>query len=196
MTEYIPFDIQITDGQRKALQRPGQVVLRFTKEQLVADSGGSKLLLTKSQINKIQKSRDNKKGVEIKFSKRQLTKNQSGGFIMPLLTAAASKLAPVAMAGLTGLVSGLANSAAQKMTGSSVKLSVPKQHLDELQEAVSLLESKNILPNGSRAAIQKDIDQRGGAFVLPLVASLLGSFLPTLFSSKKGAGIYFPWEKK
>ena len=195
MTKYIPFDIQLTDGQRKAMQKPGQVVLRFTKEQLFADPEGSRLLLTQGQVNKIRRSKDKQKGLEIKLSKRQLHKNQSGGFILPLLAAAASKLAPLAMSGLTGLVSGLANSAASKLVGSSVQLEVPKRHLDELQKAVALLESRHILPDGSRTAIRKDIEQKGGAFMLPLVASLLGSFLPTLFGSKKGTGIYLPWEK-
>ena len=192
MTEYLPFDINLTGAQKAALQRPGQVVLRFSKEQLLSNSDGSKLLLTRRQINKIKKCRLNEKGTEIRISKRQRQRNQTGGFILPLLATAAKTIGPVAMAALSGMASSLAGAATDKLTGKGVNLLVPKEDLDHLQNAVAILESKNILPQGSCDAIGKDVSQRGGAFVLPLLASLLGTFLPTLF---KGRGVYLPWEK-
>ena len=100
--------------------------------------------------------------------------------------------APVAVAALSGIVSSLAGTAADKITGKGVNLAIPKDDLTELQKAVTILESKQILPQGSSDAIKKDIEQQGGAFMLPLVASLLGTFLPTLF---KGSGVFLPWEK-
>ena len=193
MTEYIPFDVKLSDGQKAALQKPGQVILRFSKDQLSSGSNGSKLLLTQRQINKIKKCRLKQKGTEIRISKRQRQKNQSGGFILPLLATAAKAVAPVAIAALSGMASSLASTATEKMTGKGVNLRIPKGDLEELQKAVSILESKHVLPQGSSDAIKNDVEQQGGAFMLPLVASLLGTFLPTLF---KGSGVYLPWEKK
>lgn len=192
MTEFVPFDICLTDAQKAALQKPGQVVLRLSKEQLLSKSSGSPLLLTRRQINKIKKCQLNEKGTEIRISKRQRQKNQTGGFILPLLATAAKTVGPVALAALSGMASSLAGAATEKMMGKGVNLTVPAADLDELQKAVSILESKNLLPRGSCDAIKNDVKQRGGAFVLPLIASLLGTFLPTLF---KGRGMYLPWEK-
>ena len=190
MTEYLPFDISLTDGQRAALRNPGLVVLRFSKEQLTSNSNGSKLLLTRRQIDKVKKCRLKQKGTEIKISKRQRQKNQSGGFILPLLAKVAG---PVAVAALSGIVSSLAGTATDKIAGKGINLRIPKGDLEELQNVVTILESKQILPQGSGDAIKKDAEQHGGSFILPLVASLLGTFLPTLF---KGNGVYLPWEKK
>ena len=193
MTKYFPYEVNLTESQRKSLQKTGQVVLRFTKDQLLNPSNVSKLLLTQGQINKISKCKAANKGVEIKLSKTQMHKNQTGGFLLPL-AALASKLAPVAISGLSGLVSGLADTAVRKIAGNGVEVVIPKQDIEELEKAVQILESRNILPMGSGEAIRHDISQKGGAFVLPLVASLLGSFLPTLFRSK-GNGVFLPWEK-
>jgi hypothetical protein len=152
-------------------------------------------LLTKSQVSKIEKHKASNTGVEIKLSVSQLKRNQTGGWL-PILPILAKVAAPIAMSAITGLVGSLANTLADKIAGKGIQdeqdvsLSLSKNDLNELVKIAEVLERKSVLPSGSSVAISRQADQKGGAFLLPLVASLIGTL-----GSKKGNGIYLPWEK-
>jgi hypothetical protein len=200
---YFDYELPLTDGQleklRSAVKNKNAITLKFNHEVLNQRENLRKLMLTRTQINKIENHKVKSKGVEIRLSQSQLRKNQIGGLlpIVPILTKAAAIAAPLALSAVTGLINGATNAFGNKLVGkgkNNVQLSFSEGDLNELVKMVNVLENKNILPTGSKISINKDIEQRGGSFVLPLVASLLGTFLPTLFN--KGNGVYLPWEQK
>lgn len=197
---YLEYELPVTPNQiskiKRAAEKKQGIKLKFTRDVLKQKDNLTKLLLTKTQVNRIEKHRNKNTGVEINFSQSQLKKNQVGGFL-PILPVLAKVVAPIAMSAVSGLVGSLANSLGNKITGNGVNgetlvLHVPRDDLSKLISMVKLLETKNVLPGGSSAAVAKDVELKGGAFVLPLVESLLGTFLPSLF---KGSGVYLPWEK-
>ena len=115
MTSYQKYKLNLSEGQREKPQRYFQkrapMTLRFHHNQL---SGNDELLLTRTQINKIEKSnlRDGT-GADIKISISQMRK-QSGENVFSLLTSFAPLttttlpqiLETVALSALTGAVSG------------------------------------------------------------------------------------------
>ena len=203
MNKYNEYELPLTENQmnklRTAINNKRSIKLKFTKQIVQQKANLTKLLLTKTQITKIEKHKNNNKGVEIMLSLAQLKKSQLGGFLplLPLLAKAATIAAPLAISAISGLINGATNAIGNKLAGKGMdeelSLNINKKDINELVKMVDILENKNILPDGSSSAINKQIEQRGGAFMLPLVASLLGTFLPTLF---KGQGIYLPWESK
>ena len=89
----------LTEGQKKKLRSANDgIILRLTKDQL---SGNDKLLLTATQITKIEKQRRPDVGVHLKLSATQLKTLKQGGFLGAL---AAGLAAP-----FIGKVLGLCN---------------------------------------------------------------------------------------
>ena len=117
MTIYLEYHVNLSDGQKenlaKAMKTGSELTLRLKNNQL---RGNDELMLTKTQVNKIQKSVANKTGVDIKISKTQIRRSvkQEGNLFsslavlgakaLPFMTKAASKALP-ALA--TGAVSAL-----------------------------------------------------------------------------------------
>ena len=93
MTTYTKYGVSLTKNQKDSLRaavnakRP--VTLRLAHNQL---SGSDQLLLTRTQIQKIQKARLSAKGVDIKLSKTQL--GRTGGALASLLGFALPMLLP------------------------------------------------------------------------------------------------------
>jgi len=100
-TTYHPYEIELTDGQKKKLQKAyvskAAVTLRVKPEQI---GRGDELLLTATQISRLKKNASAGKGMEIKLSQTQIQNTaQRGGnlfssllrpFIKPALGALAS----------------------------------------------------------------------------------------------------------
>lgn len=85
---YVEYGLMLTDGQKKKLgSGKDSMTLRLTKDQL---SGNDRLLLTKTQANKIQKSQQKGVGMDLRLSAAQLSKQ--GGFIGALLAGLAAPL--------------------------------------------------------------------------------------------------------
>ena len=117
MATYLEYHINLSEGQKenlaKAIKTGSELTLRLTNNQL---SGRDELMLTKTQVNKVQKAVANKTGVDIKISKTKIRKSvKQGGSLfsslamlgakaLPFVTKAASKAFP-ALA--TGAVSAL-----------------------------------------------------------------------------------------
>ena len=74
-TNYLPFKIALTDGQKKKLQKAfaakSAVTLRVKPEQIDC---GDELLLTGTQINKMKKAASEQRGADLKMSKTQIGK--------------------------------------------------------------------------------------------------------------------------
>ena len=102
MSNYIEFGVTLTQGQKNSLRaainaRRG-VTLRLPHAQL---SGNDKLMLTGTQIKRIQKAKVSRKGVDVNLSKTQLEK--TGGFLGTLLAGLAGSMIPA----LLGIGKGL-----------------------------------------------------------------------------------------
>lgn len=123
---YMQYGFTITVGQKQALRGAHQKqmghTLRLSPDQL---SGDDKLGITKTQHNKIQKAKAERRGIELKLSKTQMVKN--GGFIgalslSKLLLPSIMKLAPKIAAPLfTGALSWLASAGFKKAVGRGTK---------------------------------------------------------------------------
>ena len=100
MTTFLPVDVGLSNGQLKKLKSAvssGQAVsLRLKPENLV---GEHKLMLTQTQLNKLNKAKLKKKGIVLKISQNQIIK--TGGSLFSL-AAAALPVAAKAL-GLAGL---------------------------------------------------------------------------------------------
>ena len=85
MTSYQKYKVNLTEGQKVKLQRYFQkrapMTLRLSHNQL---SGNNELLLTRTQINKIEKSKRDGTGTDIKISISQVRKQIGGNFFSAL----------------------------------------------------------------------------------------------------------------
>ena len=127
MTTYLEYHVNLSDGQKenlaKAMKTGSELTLRLKNNQL---SRRDELMLTETQLNKIQKAVKNKTAADIKISKTQIRKSvKQGGNLfssltmlganaLPYVTKAASKMVP-ALA--TGAVSALGSLGIDKIFG-------------------------------------------------------------------------------
>jgi hypothetical protein len=188
MSEYAEYSVTLTENQKKqvnnALMRKQQLTLRLKNSQL---SGTDKLLLTKRQVQKIEKHKIENQGVDIKLSDQQLQKNQQGGLLplaalIPALAAVAKTVAlPLAVSAGSAVATNLVNKA---MSGSG-SYSIPDRDINELIKIVTEMETKKILPSGSKMTADNYVSKQNGGFILPLFQALYS-----------GKGLYMPWESK
>ena len=94
VTDYLPFKIALTAGQKKKLQKAfaarSAVTLRVKPEQI---GRGDELLLTGTQINKMKKAASEQRGADLRMSKTQMVKTaQQGGSIFSSLLSLARPL--------------------------------------------------------------------------------------------------------
>ena len=82
MTSYRKYNVNLTDGQkeklRKYFQKRSPMILRLSHNQL---NGGDELLLTNRQIRKIEKSKIDGTGTDIKISINQMKKTKWWKFV-------------------------------------------------------------------------------------------------------------------
>lgn len=94
---YQQVPIKMSAKQRRslgsAITNGSSVKLKFTYAQLIED-GDVPILLTQQQINKIRRAADDRKGITVTLSKKQVQSMKSGGFLPVVLGALVSSLAP------------------------------------------------------------------------------------------------------
>ena len=111
MTSYRKYNVNLKDGQkeklRKYFQKRGPMTLRFLHNQL---NGNDELLLTNRQIRKIEKSKIDGTGTDIKISINQMRKQSGGNLFCSLLPLAKNILPQIlktaGLSALSGAVSG------------------------------------------------------------------------------------------
>ena len=96
MTTYHPSKISLSNGQKEKLARAyktsSPITIRLTKNQT---SGSDELMLTATQINRINKAKSLGVGVEIKILKTQVRKvMREGGSLWSAIVPLARSLAP------------------------------------------------------------------------------------------------------
>ena len=210
MTPYLEYHVNLSDGQKanlaKAIKTGSELTLRLKNNQL---RGNDELMLTKTQVNKIQKVITSKTGADIKISKTQIRKpvKQGGSLFsslislgakaLPYVTSAASKALP-ALA--TGAVSALGSLGVDKIFGKGVQTGgflIPQNKIDQFIKHKGWLtvgQKKQILSalhTGGQLVIRPTAKQRGG-FLGSLLASI-GIHLSLEMGSKLfGKGISVP----
>ena len=189
MTTYLEYHVNLSDGQKanlaKAIKTGSELTLRLKNNQL---RGNDELMLTKTQVNKIQKAITSKTGVDIKSSKTQIRKSvKQGGSLfsslitlgakaLPYVTSAASKALP-ALA--TGAVSALGSLGVDKIFGKGVQTGgflIPQNKIDQL------IKHKGWLTEGQKKQILSAL-HTGGQLVIRPTKTQRGGFLGSLLAS-------------
>ena len=188
MTKYFEYGVNLSVGQKenlaKAIQTNSELTLRLKNNQL---SGSDELMLTKTQLNKIQKAASNRTGVDLKISKSQIRKSvKQGGSLfsslamlgakaLPFVSKAASKALP-ALA--TGAVSALGSLGIDKIFGKGMTggFLIPQNKIDQL------IQHKNLLTKAQKEQILAAV-QSGGQLVINPTAKQSGGFLGSLLAS-------------
>ena len=200
---YVKYGVKLSAGQKeklaKALSNKSAITIRLTKSDL---AGHDDLMLTRTQLKRIQKAMKNRTGVDLKISKTQIRHVvQHGGSLwsslitlgtkaLPYATAAASKALP-ALA--TGALSGLASLGVDKIfgNGQSGGFLIPQNKIDQLIKHKDLLTKKqkeqivSALHTGGQLVVKPTKTQSGG-FLGTLLASI---GVPLLLNALTGKGL-------
>ena len=184
MTNYFEYGVNLSVGQKenlaKAIQTNSELTLRLKNNQL---SGSDELMLTKTQLNKIQKAAASRTGVDLKISKSQIRKVVQGGSLFSSLAMLGAKALPfVASKALpalaTGAVSALGSLGIDKIFGKGMTggFLIPQNKIDQL------IQHKNLLTKAQKEQILAAV-QSGGQLVLNPTAKQRGGFLGSLLAS-------------
>ena len=184
MTTYFEYGVNLTDYQKRslasAMNNKTPLTLRIKNSNL---SGNDELMLTKTQLGRIQKSLASGTGVDIKISKTQIRKvAKQGGNLFTSLASLGAKVLPFAVKGLskavpalaTGAVSALGSLGIDKIFGKGIN--IPKKFFPMLPMIVNELTQPQIDQINQ-------VTQTGGKLVLkPTRKQIEGGFLGTLAS--------------
>ena len=208
MTTYIAYGVKLSDNQRKklakAFKEKSPITLRLSHNEL---TDSDEMMLTKTQIKKIQKARSAGKGVDLKISKTQIAKiAQKGGTLFSSLLNVGTKLLPQAMniatkilpALATGALSSVGNFATDKILGAGIRsrppssggMIIPHSKIPELFPFGNLLSEKQkrdlavALQSGKDLKLKPTKKQSGG-FLGTLLASI---GVPILLRALTGSG--------
>ena len=200
---YVKYGVKLSAGQKeklaKALSNKSAITIRLTKSDL---SGNHELMLTRTQLKRIQKAMNNGTGVDLKISKTQIRHLvQEGGSLwgslltlgakaLPFATKAVSKALP-ALA--TGALSGLASLGVDKIfgKGQSGGFLIPQDKINQLIKHKDLLTKKQkeqivtALHTGGQLVVKPTKKQSGG-FLSALLASI---GVPLLLNALTGKGL-------
>ena len=199
MTQYFPYGVKLSKGQMEKISRAyasrSPITIRLEKSDL---KGNDELMLTKTQIKRIQKAMGMNKGVDINISKTQIHKVvRHGGSLWSSLAGMSSKLLPMALplakkaiAPLaTGALSGLASLGVNKLFGSGFL--IPDSKVNRLIQYKDHLTAKqkrdilNALQTGSGVHIKPTKKQMGTG-----IGTILASIgIPMLFDAEMGKGL-------
>ena len=184
MTKYFEYGVNLSEGQKtnlaKAIQTNSELTLRLKNNQL---RGSDELMLTKTQLNKIQKAASNRTGVDVNFSKTQIRKAvKQGGSLFSSLAMLGAKALPFVSKALpalaTGAVSALGSLGVDKIFGKGMTggFLIPQNKIDQL------IQHKNLLTKAQKEQILAAV-QSGGDLVINPTTKQRGGFLCSLLAS-------------
>lgn len=196
---YFKYNVSLSKGQKEKMLRSYQkrapFTLRLKNSQL---TGSDPLMLSQTQIKRIQKSISNGTGTDLRISSAQMRKQDGGSLflsLMPFLTKTVMPLATKAIGPLTsGALSGLSSFGVNKLLGGSGLFSVPQDKVDKLikyksylteaqkKQIVSALQTGSGIP---RFKLTKR--QQHGGFLGSLLASI---GVPLILSALTGKGLH------
>ena len=200
---YIKYGVNLSDGQKdklaRALSNKSAITIRLTKSDL---TGSDDMMLTKTQLKRIQKAMNHGTGVDLKISKTQISHVvQKGGSLwsslfslgakaLPFATQAVSKVAP-ALA--TGALQALGSLGMDKIFGKGQTggFLIPQNKIDQLIKYKDLLTKKqkeqiiSAVHTGGQLIVKPTKTQSGG-FLGTLLASI---GVPLLLNALTGKGL-------
>ena len=152
MTTYFEYGVNLTDNQKRnlasAMNNHTPLTLRIKHRNL---TGNDELMLTKTQLKRIQKSLNNGTGADIKISKTQIRKvAKQGGSLFSTLASLGARVLPYAVKGLskaapalaTGAISALGSLGIDKIFGKGMH--IPKKFFPMLPTIENLLTQPQI----------------------------------------------------
>ena len=179
MTSYFEYGVNLSDNQKRslasAMNSKSPLTLRLKHGNL---PGNDELMLTKTQLKRIQKSLNNGTGADIKISKTQIRKvAKQGGSLFSTVASLGARVLPFAVKGLskaapalaTGAVSALGSLGIDKIF--SKGMHIPKKFYPMLPNIVNELtqsqinEINRVMQTGGRLVIKPTRKQIDGGFL-------------------------------
>ena len=194
MVQLFEIDVKLSPNQKKNLSKAyhnkQSITLRLSSNSL---SGNDRLLVPKTVMNRLQKSKQMKKGMDIKLSKTNI-RNQIGGSLLTSILAMGKSLLPtigktLGLSALAGLASEGASQVVKSISGSGFL--IPQNKIDQLIKYKHLLSEKqkkdilDALQSGQGVYIIPTETQHGGAIGTILASigiPLAIDFVKNLFS--------------
>ena len=200
MVEYSEINRKLTNVQlnkfKKSVKSNEGATLRLGIKTFNKDELPHELLLTTRQNTKLSNAINNNLGTDINLSEAQIKKLiQSGGFLGKLLSKLTGPLMKVAMPlaknvlaplGLTAAMSAIHESIQKKIHGSSVKLIIEQEDMNDIMKIIEALENSGILLKGISKTIENETKERRGGFLSMLLGTLGASLLGNLLTGGKG----------
>ena len=197
MTSYYEYGVNLTDNQKRslanAIKSKSPLTLRIKNSNLI---GNDEMMLTKTQLKRIQKSLSNGTGADIKISKTQIRRVAKhggnlclGAKVLPFSVKGLSKAVP-ALA--TGAVSALGSLGVDKIFGKGMH--IPNEFFPMLPQIASIFTPKQIdminkaYENGNKLVIKPTKKQINGGF-LSTLASIGIPMAIELVSKMFGSGL-------
>ena len=184
MTSYFEYGVKLSDNQKRnlasAMNSRSPLTLRIKHGNL---TGNDELMLTKTQLKRIQKSLNNGTGADIKISKTQIRKvAKQGGSLFSTLASLGARVLPYAVKGLTkaapalatGAISALGSLGIDKIFGKGMH--IRKKFFPMLPSIVNEFTQSQI------DQINKVIQTGGRLVIKPTRKQLDGGFLGALAS--------------
>ena len=184
MTQYFEYEVKLSDNQKRslasAMNSKSPLTLRIKHGNL---TGNDELMLTKTQLKRIQKSLNNGTGADIKISKTQIRKvAKQGGSLFSTLASLRARVLPYAVKGLTkaapalatGAISALGSLGVDKIFGNGMH--IPNQFFPMLPSIAGVFTPKQI------EKINKVVQTGGRLVIRPTRKQIDGGFLGALAS--------------
>ena len=193
---YQSYPFSLTEGQKanlaSAYKNRSPITIRLKNDQL---KGNFPLLLTKTQINRINKA--DKTGVDINISKKQISaQSKNWGFLGALASFLArtvlptvARIAPKVVSPLaTGALSGPASTGVSKILGNGITIPLTKQQeiINRIGPYLTNAQINQMLKS-NKLKLTKKQSQDGG--FLPLLLGALGSLAAPVLGSSFGKGL-------
>ena len=178
MTSYFEYGVNLSDNQKRslasAMNSNTPLTLRLKHGNL---TGNDELMLTKTQLKKIQKSLNHGTGADIKISKTQIRKvAKQGGSLFSTLASLGARVLPYAVKRLTkaapalatGAISALGSLGIDKIFGKGMH--IPKKSFPMLPTIVNSFtqpqidQINRVMQNGGRLVIKPTRKQVEGGF--------------------------------
>ena len=184
MSTYFEYGVTLTDGQKSklasAILNKSPLTLRLKHSHL---RGSDELMLTKRQINKIEKSMRDGTGSDIKISKTQIRHSvKHGGNLFSSLASLGVKVLPFAIKGISKAVPALATGAATALGELGINkifgkgITIPLEFIPMLPPLVREFTQSQI------NQINKAYQTGGRSIIKPTRKQIEGGFLGTLAS--------------
>ena len=199
MTSYRKYKVNLTEGQkeklRKYFQKRSPIILRLSHNQL--NGGGDELLLTNRQIRKIEKSKIDGTGTDVKISTNQIRKQSGGNFFSALLPLAKNILPQILKTAGFSALSGAVSEGIEKAIKGEGLFSIPQNKVDQL---IKYIKYKDYFTDSQKKQINQALQtgsgisrfrltkkQQEGGFLGSLSASI---GIPLFMNALTGKGLH------